>query len=348
MRPVLLALVLLAGCIGSPVQDVPAEGAPPQDAAPEGEADAAAPPVGERTPVRMESFVFLADRTIGFVPEGETLPEERVAEPLSGFAFYTAQAQGVTLSPFLSFPFDVPFETTGEFDLTLKLVATAAAVSTFPGASGFPTVGGWFGTAERFAHFVGAPDMPPSLEAGKVYEVKMRVPLPKGGFFVREGEQLAFTPYANYQTADNSPLAWVVGGAQPSGFDLPHSHFNVSAPRAIVLLDESGETGPNALPTGEANQKPASFAFSVPPEAVYVVLEVQGAPKAGARVDVDGSIRTPSGEVLAAGTSPLAREVAVVGPGALAAAGRDLVAHVTSSASPSGATFRVLVTAYAP
>lgn len=345
---VLLA-VLLAGC-ATPPSDGPATNGT-DTAAPSPDANATAPPapVGDRMPSRMEEFVFLPNRTLGFLREGETLAEERIPEPVAGLAFYTGQSgQAPALAPFVSPPFGVPFETSAEFEITMRLVASAHAVPSFPPVPEFPNVGGWFGTPERYAHFVGARELPSTLEPNVVYTVKIAVPLAKGGFFVRAGESLAFTPYVNYQAVDNSPIMWVVGGAEPAGFPLPHSHFNVSAPRATVILDERGETGPNPTPSGDQNPQPANLPFKVPLDAVYVVLEVEGAPKAGPVIDIDGSIRTPGGEVLAAGSSPYAREVAVIGPGALAAAGRDLVAHVTSGSNASGGTFSVKVTAYAP
>lgn len=351
MRPVALALaLLLAGCVTPSADDAPetiVTGPTARQDAPANES-APAVPVGERMVAGMERFVLLENRTIDILRPGDAMDEVRAPEPVSGAALFTSAASPITFQPFVSFPFRVPYETTAEFDITLSFASSGPAVATTPSTSGLPAVGGWFGTPERFAFFIGAADAPPSLEAGKVYTVKLRVPLPTGGFFVREGEQVALMPYLNYQSADNQPIQWVLGGPEPAGFTLPHSHFNVSAPNAVVVLDKNGETGPNPGFSGEQNQQPASFAFAVPPEAVYVVLEVSGAPKAGNTIDIDGSIRTPAGDVLAVGSSPFASEVAVIGPSALAAAGRDLVAHVTSSGSASGGTFRVVVTAYVP
>lgn len=353
MRAVwLAAILLLAGCVTSPAttDDAPAANATAPGGVGSGASNATAPAsgMGERMARRSETFVLLADRTIGVVREGEKGPEEaRLPEPASGTAFHQSFVTPPPLAPFATAPFGVGFETSEEFDLTLSFVATAPAATTLPSASGFPAVGAWFGTTERWALFLGAPDVPPTLEANKVYTVTMRVPLPKGGFFVRAGEQLAIHPYLNYQAADNSPISWVVGGAQPSGFTMPHTHFNLSAPVATMILDENGETGPNPSVSGEQNPQPVDFPVKVPADAVYVVLEASGAAKAGSRLDLDASFRSASGEVLAGGSGPHEREVVVLGPSALAQAGRDLIAHVTSSGA-SGATFHVTVTAYAP
>lgn len=350
MRAVWLVVVLLAGCVTPEApDDAPGTNSTDPDA-PSGEANETAPPaMGERSTGRMETFVLLANRTIGVVREGAPGPDEGlVPEAASGTAFYQSLVAPPPVTPFASFPFNVPFETTGEFDITISFMATAAAASTLPSASGFPSAGAWFGTPERWTFFIGSSDAPPTLEANKVYTTTMRVPMPKGGFFVRAGEQLAIMPYLNYQASDNSPISWVVGGAQPSGFALPHSHFNLSAPVATPIVDKSGETGPNPSFTGAQNPQPYTFAFKVPPEALYIVMEVSGAPKAGTRIDIDGSLLSPAGEVLAAGSSPYERETVVLGPSALAQVGRDLVARVTSSGSASGGTFTLKVTAYSP
>lgn len=352
MRALAIALLLLAaGCVTPPGDDAsltPTASAPATPTGPAANATVA-PPIGERMAATTESFVFLANRTIAIHrPDAEPLAEERVAEPASGTAFFSGQVLPLTLTPFVSFPFRAAYETTADLDITLSYVSSAPAVATTPSQSGFPAIGGWFGTPERWAIFVGATEAPASLEAGKVYTATMHVTIPPGGFFVREGEQISLTPYANYQSADGQPIQWVLGGPAPSGFLLPHSHFNLSAPRAVVLLDENGETGPNPSPTSEQNPQPADLAFTVPPDAVYIVLEVTGAAKAGPRIDYDGSIRTPGGDVLASGSGPFATEVVVLGPSALASAGRDLVAHIASGSAASGGTFHAVVTAYAP
>lgn len=352
MRPaLLLAALVLVGCMGAPAEeDAPAGNAtaPTVTTSVPTNATTAAGGMGERLPSRMEPFVFLANHSIAFLSEGLVVAEEKVSEPFSGVTFYTSAAQPIVTAPFVSTPFGRAFETTAEFDIVMRYSASAAAVSTFPPGAGFPLAGGWFGTPERAAFFVGATDAPTSLEANKVYTATLRVALPKGGFFVREGETISLTPFLNYQSTDNTPVAWIVGGADPAGFEMPHSHFNLSAPRAIVVLEETGETGPNPSPTSESNPQPVDIPFSVPAEALYVVLEVTGAPKAGASIDIDGSIQTASGEVLAIGSSPFATEMAVIGPSALASAGRELVAHVVSGSSASGGTFSLKVTAYAP
>lgn len=348
----LAAILLLAGCVTpSSTDDAPATNATIPDGTGTGGALNETPPasgMGERMERRSETFVLLADRTIGVVREGEKGPEEaRVPEATSGTAFHQSFVTPPPLAPFSTGPIPVGFETSAEFDLTLSFVATAPATTTLPSTSGFPTVGAWFGTPQRWAFFVGAPDAPQTLEANKVYTVSMRVPLPKGGFFVRAGEELAIHPYLNYQAADGSPVSWVVGGAQPSGFTMPHTHFNLSAPVATVILDEAGETGPNPGVSAQQDPRPVDLPVKVPADAAYVVLELTGAPKAGSRIDIDASFRLASGEVLASGSGPYEREVVVLGPSALAQVGRDLVAHV-ASAGASGGTFRVTVTAFAP
>lgn len=347
----LVVALVVAGCVGAdPETSVPRSNGSSVEA-PEDNATLPAPsaPIGERMPSAMERFVFLENHTLGVLAsDAPEMPIAKVPESLSAVAFWESFAQPLVLAPWSSFAFRVPFEATAEIDVSLNIVADAPAVSTNPKAAGFPAVGGWVGTPERFAFFVLAQDAPDTLEAGKVYTVHLKATPPKGGFFVRAEEQLALYTFLSYQTAEGKTASYVVGGPDPAGFRLAHNHFNVSAPRAIVVVDETGEIGPNPGPTGDTHNAPVNIPVIIPPEAVYAVLEVEGTPKVGSRIDVDGSLRTAGGEVITGGSGPNAREVAVVGPGNLQAFGRDLVAHVTCSACPAGGTWSLKVTAYAP
>lgn len=351
MRAWLLgAIVLVVGCV-TPADDAPAVNQTPVDATPTPDqgASVAAPPMGERMPATTERFVMQANQTLGVLRPGDPeLAIAKVPQTLSATAFWESFATPLSLPAWPSYPIGVAFETTGDVEIALSFSVDAPATSTNPRAAGFPPVGLWFGTLERQAFFLLVSDAPDTLEAGKVYTVRATARPPTGGFFVREGEQLALHPFLSYQTADGRAPSFVVGGPEPAGFLLPHEHFNLSAPRAIVLVDETGELAPNPGFTGDTHQDPIDVPFTVPPEALYVVLEVSGAPKAGSRIDVDGSIRTPGGETIAGGSSPNAQEVAAIGPSNLKAFGRDLVAHVTASAAPAGGTFALKVTAYAP
>lgn len=343
-------LVLVVGCVAQPSPEAPRGNETPV-AAPEEES--APPPVsvpiGERMPAGMERFVLLANHTLGVMrPEDPELALANVPETLTPTAFWESFAQPLTLTPWASDEFRVPFETTGELDVTIRFMSDVPAVAAQPKAAGFPGAGGWIGTTERFAFFTLAADAPDSLEAGKVYTVHLKGTPPAGGFFVRAGERLAVYTFLSYQTADGTPVEYVIGGPEPAGIALAHAHFNVTAPRAIVILDEVGEIGPNPGPAGDLHREPVDLPLKVPADAVYVVLEVDGTPKAGTRIDIDGSFRTPSGEPIAGGSGPNAREVAVLGPGNLQASGRDLVARVTCASCPAGGTYTLKVTAYAP
>lgn len=352
MRPLAFALtaaVVLGGCAASPASP-PGSGNDTVDARNETSdaANATRPISGERPP-SMERFVLLANQTLGVLRDGDPpVAEAEVEETNRPTAFYESFATGLELGEWPSFPFPSAWESTGDIEITLKFKSDQAAASSNPKAAGFPGVGAFFGGVGRQAYLLLAADAPDSLEAGRVYTVTLTASPPEGGFFVRPGERLAMYPFLAYAAADGSPAKYVVGGEEPAGFVLPHKHFNISAPRAVVLLDETGELGPNAGPSGDMNQAPVNLPFSVPADAVYVVLEITGAPKAGTRIDIDASIRTPSGEVIQGGFSPYDTETAVIGPGNLAAYGRDLVAHATCAGCPAGGTFALKVTAYGP
>lgn len=351
MRVWIIACVaVLAGCMGAPAPTAePTTNATLGTPGDVSNATGPAPPVGERMPVAMERFALLANGTLGVLAsDAAPMPQANVPEPARPTAFYEGFATPLTLTPWPSFPFGRAFETTGDIEIMLSFTSASTAVATNPKPAGFPAVGAWFGTPDRFAFFLLATDAPDSLEAGKVYTVKLHAAAPPGGFFVRPGEQLALHPFLSYQTADGQPVSYVVGGADPAGFVLPHQHFNLSADRAAVLVEKTGELGPNPGPTSDMQQQPVDLAFTVPPEVVYVVMEVEGAPKAGTRVDIDLSARTPGGESVASGSSPFARELVVLGPGNLAASGRDLVARVASSSSAGGATWTLRITTYGP
>lgn len=353
MRPwVPLVLLLLAGCVATPPPEEVDANATTPTAPTSGsgnETTEATPPIGERMDTTMERFVLLENHTLDVLqPDAPEMPAANVAEPLSAIAFWESFATPLTLTPWTAPPFRVPFETTGDIEITIRFSSNAPAIATNPKAAGFPGVGGWLGTVDRFAFFLLAQDAPDSLEAGKVYTVTMKATPPKGGFFARQGDQLALYSFLSYQTADGTPVSYVVGGPDPAGVKLPHAHFNLSAPRATVLLDESGELGPNPGISGDMHNAPVDIALSVPPDALYVVLEVDGAPKAGDRIDIDGGFRTSGGDVITGGSGPNAKEIAVLGPGNLQAYGRDLLAHVTCGACPNGGTYTLKVTAYAP
>lgn len=354
MRVVLLAFVLLAAGCASPgpeTVDSPAGNATPPSAPtpPAGEPAAPEPALGERMPTTMERFVMQANQTLGVLRPGDPeMPLATVPQTLAATAFWESFVKPLALPAWPSFPLRSAFETTGPVEIALSFSATAPAVATNPRTAGFPPVGLWLGTSERIEFFLLANDAPDTLEAGKVYTVRLTATPPKGGWFVREGEMVALYPFLGYQTADSSPMSFVVGGPDPGGFVLPHQHFALRAPNATVLVDESGEIGPNPGPSGEMHSAPVDVAFTVPPDALYVVLEVTGAPKAGDRIDVDVSARTPGGEIILGGSSPGATERTALGPGNLKAYGRDLVAHVTASATPSGGTYALKVTSYSP
>jgi hypothetical protein len=340
-----LLVLLLAGCASpdAPTQQdriTPStptvEAATPEDGASE-----------ERMPITMERFVLAAGGRLVVLDPTE-LPVEKVPEPLRATAFYESFASPLKLMVWTSEPFQSAWESTDEIEISLSFAARAPAVSPNPRTAGFPPVGAWLGTPERYAFFLLAQDAPDTLEAETVYTVTMRAPMPRGGFFVREGEQLALHTFLSYQAADGSAVDYVVGGPDPAGLALPHQHFALQAPIATVLLDERGEIAPNPGPTGDMQQTPVSIPFTVPTDALFVVIEIDGTPKAGTRLDMDVSARTPSGEVVVGASGPHQREVVVMGPGNLAQAGRELLAHVVNAANPSGATYALKVTAYSP
>ncbi|HUR69342.1 MAG TPA: hypothetical protein VM370_08845 [Candidatus Thermoplasmatota archaeon] len=347
----LLVLALVAGCVTpdahSPTPETNVTSPTGDASMPNG--TMSMPPMGERMAVATEPFLLMSDHTMTVVPrDAQPIPEATVAETARATAFYESFASGLELTPWTGPPSRSAWETTADLDITVKFKTNAPAVGTNPSPAGFPAVGGWFGTTERAAFFVLATDAPQTLEANKVYTVHLVATPPKGGFFLREGEHLALTTFLSYQVADGSAPMYVVGGDEPAGFALVHEHFNLTAPTATVLYDKSGEVGPNPGFTGDMQQTPVDVPFKVPPDALFVVLEITGAPKAGTRVDLDVGARTAGGDVIASGSSPEATEMVVLGPGNLAAYGRDLVARVTSSSNPSGATFALKITSYAP
>lgn len=349
-----LALLLLAGCF-TPPSDVPPTATTP--ATQDGAGDAgtgnatteAPPPVGERAEASVEVFALAEGRTLRVVRAGDPeLPMAHVPETVAPTALYQSFAQGISLTPWTSEPFRSSWESTGDLEISLSFMSDAPATATQPKASGFPAVGAWLGTTERYAFFLLATDAPDTLEAGKVYSVKLVAKPPQGGSFVREGEQLALYSFLTYQTADGGPVNYVIGGPTPSSVRVPHAHFNVTAPRATVILEKSGELPPNPGPTGDMMQDPPMLEFSVPADAVFLFAEVSGAPKVGTRADIDLAILSPGGDVISGGSSPRSTEVVAIGPGNLEAYGRSLVARITGSVIPAGGTFSVKVTAYSP
>lgn len=350
--PVVLLVALLAGCASAAPREVDASDGNASTEVATPSVPASAPsdaPMGERAPPAMERFVLLPGGQLGvFNASAPELPATLVPEPLRSTAFYESFATPPTLTQWASEAFRSSWETTGDLEIRVSFTAGAPAAGANPGAAGFPPVGAILGAPERHAFFLFAIDAPQTLEADKVYTVTLRATPPRGGFFMREGEQLALHTFLSYQTADGTPVAYVTGGPDPAGLLLPHQHFTLRAPNATVLVDEAGELGPNPGITGDMQQEPVDIPFTVPPDALYVVLEIEGAAKAGPRVDLDVSARTPAGDVVGAGSGPGAKETVALGPGNLAAHGRELVAHVTNSANPSGATFTLKVTAYAP
>jgi hypothetical protein len=222
------------------------------------------PAMGERMPNAVERFYLLANHTIGQLGAGEgPMPETNVPETLAATAFYQGSATAPQLVPWSTGAFGRAFETTGDIDLTVSFVSAQPAVNTLPKSIDFPPIGGWFGTPERFAFFVGASDAPDPLEAGKIYTVHLRAIKPTGGFFVRPGESLSLHLYSGYQSADNTPISWVVGGLDPAGFALPHQHFNLSAPRPTVVLEKTADIGPSIpRPSSSRSRSPPTHSTS--------------------------------------------------------------------------------------
>lgn len=346
--PRLLAVVVLvvvaAGCASpeAPPAGPSVEGAP-TPTTPDGSPNATAPPVGARSS-SVETFVLQADHSIAVLTPGAVASEGRVAETNPGLGFFTSVAQDPSFVPWVSAPFRVPFEAMEPFDVRVAFASDVPAASGHPAALELPPVLGWLGTPDRWTFFLLASDAPQSLEPGVVYTTTMTVPVPPTGFFVREGETIALHLFLGYQAADGQPIDYVVGGAEPAGFALPHEHFNVSAPRATVVVEAAGEMEAHAGTSTADHPKPGLVPFTVPDDAVYVVLELQATGSAPGRLDADLQAMRGS-EDLAGGWGPFAKEVVVLGPSALEG-GRDLVARVTSAGPP--ASFTVKVTAYSP
>lgn len=352
--PLLAVAILLAGCF------TPASDAPPTTTnatAPTGEGPAGSPTanasapstgMGERAPTAMERFYLKEDHTLGVIREdtGE-IPSATVRETAASTAFYQSFAQGLSLTPWTSEPFRSAWESTGDIEITIRFTSSVPAASTMPSSAGFPPVGAWLGTPERYAFFLLAQDAPQTLEPNKEYSVTLVAKPPQGGFFVREGEQLALYTFLAYATADGNTASYIVGGPEPAGILLPHSHFNLTAPRATTILEEAGELPPNPGPSGDMMESPPEHSFSVPPDALFVVGTVTGAPKVGTRADIDLHF-VAGGESIASGSSSHPEEIVMLGPGNLQAYGRELVARITGSGIPAGGTYSVKIVAYSP
>lgn len=372
MRLAALAVVaiLLAGCSApgatSEDDEAPAEEpaasptaaplrAPPRSPTPTTTPPASAPPRGEEpiaeqattappVPTTMR-FVLRADRSIAQLVSGETVPaEERVPEPVGGADFALGLPQGLAFHPFASAPMTSAFEIVGEVKLTMKLVADAPAFAALPSEAGAPSIGVWFGTPERHLAFLTA-EVPTILQPDEVVTLDLVVPAQEGGILVRPGESFALWTYVSYQTADGSKVSWVVGGDEPAGFDLTVLPVELPAGSAIGVLDEEVDALPSPAFTSNDPQ-PHEFRLALPPGARLLVAALEGTPRAGATMDMDLALRTPDGEVIAGSFGPYAQETVVLGPGALALVGDELVARVVSGTSPGG-TFRLVVTAYA-
>lgn len=343
MRWVILLLVLLlAGCVG-------AEQAPtvPSNATAKTEPivtnqTGPLPLIGERNGAVVEHFVLTSERALAMANASIEMPIAEVPELFSGLAF-AQPGGGATIKPWEFGPVRQAFEATQDITLTLRYSSDQPATA-YTKPAGFPPVGGWFGATGRFAVFFGATDAPDSLEAGKVYTSKITIKMPPGGVFLREGENLAIMPFIVYESADNSPLSYVVGGADPAGFALPHVHFNVSAPNETKLLEKSGAFNPNPHISTTSDPAPTILEFDVPKNVAYVVAELVATPTGPGTFDADLSLSSGS-EVLGQGTGPLPSETVVLGPTALAKAGGKISATITQ-ASLAGGSYKLVVTAF--
>jgi hypothetical protein len=338
--------LVAAGCVAPPATP-PAGGNATAAVAPTnatGNATAPPPLVGERGPVVVEHLVLLANHTLGPLDAaGPAPPATAVPETNAGTSLYTGAAAGGAVALWEAPPASRPFEIVQDVAITLRFASSQAAVSTTRPVQ-FPPVGGWLGTKERWNVEFAATDAPDTLQPGTTYVVRMVAKAPPGGLFVRQGERLALRTFLSYQTADGSQLAYVVGGAQPAGLDVPHVHFDVAAPGATVLLDKRGAIGPNPSPTTTQDPQPTLLAFDVPPATAFVAAELVGTPTSPQGGDADLALLAGS-RVLGEGTGPTPHEVVVLGPGALALAGGKLVAKV-AGAMAAGGTFHLVVTAY--
>jgi hypothetical protein len=343
VRGLVLAALLLCGCVSSAPEGQPTSATPPAANATLA-APAPPPPVGERSALAAERFLLAANRSLAFSPNGTlSLPLEKVKEGFAAPEFFSSTDPASLLKPWPSNPARRAYEITQDVPITIRFSSDQPGV-TMSKALGFPPVGGWLGTPDRWAVYFSAADAPDTLEAGKVYLVHATAKVPPGGLFVREGEPLALHPYLAYATPDDSPASYVVGGPDAAGIVVPHVHFNVSAPNATLVYDKQGTLSPNPSQTTTQDPQPTDISLKLPAGAVYLVAEATGTATGGGRVDVDLALRA-GGKTLGEGTGPAAREIVVLGPTALAMAGDSLVAHV-AGAAPAGGTFKLTVTAY--
>lgn len=339
---VLIVVLIAAGCAGAPEAPTSPSNATTQKDGAVANVTTPAPLVGERDDVFVEHFVLAANRSLAMANASVELPVEKVPELFSGTAFIQP-AGGAAMKAWEFTPARRPFEMAQDITLTIRYSSDQPAAA-FTKAASFAPVGGWLGTKDRFAVFFQATDAPDSLEAGKVYSSKITIKMPPGGVFIREGEALAITPFLVYQTADNSPLSYVVGGPDPAGFALPHVHFNVSAPNETILLEKAGTFNPNPHVSTTEDPSPTIIEFDVPKGVAFLVAELVATPTAPGSFDADLSLSVGS-EVLGQGTGPLARETVVLGPTALAKASGKISAKITQ-ASVGGGSFKLVVTAY--
>lgn len=344
---VLVVTAFLAGCVSAPastptstltnVSNVTSKAPTP---------NATVGGTGERSALGMERFVLSADHSISVPqPGAPEPPASNVPESSAVATFVLTNDASTTLKPWLGASSHRSFEAFGDVPITLRIVSAQSSAALTKGVQ-FPAVGGWFGTKERWAVYFSAPDAPDTLEAGKTYTLKMTAKLPAGGFFIKDGEQLALHTYLGYQTPDNSPVSYVVGGPDPAGFALPHAHFNVTAPTATVILDKKGTLSPNPAVSTTSDPQPTDISFDVPAGTQYLVADLVGTATGGDRVDADLALRAGA-ETLGSGSGPSPHEVVELGPTAIAKAGGKLTAHV-AGVTPSGGTFRLTVTAYGP
>lgn len=340
--PFALAFLALAGCVASPTEpsldaNATAPTAPAANLTTEIQA-----PIGERMTRVVETFVWDADH-------GLTLTEDLTGSPTlvpetaaTGRGFLTSQVDGIQMAPWATRPFPSAFEMDGELEVLLTFSSDQPGGSPFK-TFGLPVVGGWIGSTDRFAVFFGAADAPDAIEANKVYTLRVPVKLPESKLFFREGETLVVHPYLGYEVGPGT-LSWHANDAALSGIKMGHQHFNVSAPIATSVLDTTGELSPFAGPSSEQNPDSTDVPLQVPPDAVYLVVEVIGTPATPGHLDVDLALLSGSDRI-GSSTGPTAHEIVVLGPTALARS-RDYVAHVTSAGAKG--TFTLQATAYGP
>jgi hypothetical protein len=171
----------------------------------------------------------------------------------------------------------------------------------------------------------------------------MQAKMPEGGLFFHEGEAMVLYPFLAYEVGPGT-LSYHVNDANLSSIAFGHQHFNVSAPKATVLAEKTGDLTPFVGPSSQANPQPIDIAVTIPPDAVYVVAELMGTAATPGHLDADLALRSGTTDV-GSSTGPTAHEVVTLGPTALAKA-RDLTAHITST-GPKG-TYALKVTAYGP